>query len=48
MTTLAQSDLPEDLRVLREIAQQQDALFGVYADVVVPGEVRVGDPVTII
>jgi uncharacterized protein YcbX len=48
MTTLAQGDLPEDLRVLREIAQQQDAQFGVYADVVAPGEVRVGDPVKIL
>ena len=48
MTTLAQDDLPEDLRVLREIAQRQDAQFGVYADVLVPGEARVGDPVKIL
>ena len=48
MVTLAQSDLPEDLGVLREIAQRQDAQFGVYADVVAPGEVRVGDPVKIL
>jgi uncharacterized protein YcbX len=40
MVTLAQGELPEDLRVLREIAQALDAL--------VPGEVRVGDPVTIV
>ena len=48
MVTLAQTDLPEDLGVLREIAQQQDAQFGVYAEVIAPGELRVGDPVTIV
>jgi hypothetical protein len=48
MVTLAQGELPEDLRVLREIAQQQDALFGVYAEVLAPGELRVGDPVKIL
>ena len=47
MVTLAQGELPEDLRVLREIAQRQDAQFGVYAKVLEPGEVRVGDPVRI-
>lgn len=46
MVTLAQDELPEDLRVLREIAQQQDAQFGVYAEVLVPGEACVGDKVT--
>jgi MOSC domain-containing protein YiiM len=34
--------------VLREIAQQQDAQFGVYAEVLVPGEARVGDPVKVL
>jgi len=48
MVTLAQGELPEDLRVLREIAQQQDAQFGVYAEVLLPGEVRVGDPVKVL
>ena len=47
MVTLAQTDLPEDLGVLREIAQQQDAQFGVYAEVLVPGEVRIGDAVRV-
>jgi len=45
MVTLAQGELPEDLRVLREIAQRLDAQFGVYAEVLAPGEARVGDPV---
>jgi len=45
MVTLAQGELPEDLRVLREIAQRLDAPFGVYAEVLAPGELRVGDPV---
>ncbi len=48
MVTLGQSELPEDLRVLREIAQQLDAQFGVYAEVLAPGEVRVGDPVQLV
>jgi hypothetical protein len=47
MVTLSQSELPEDLSVLREIAQQLDAQFGVYAEVLAPGEVRVGDRVRV-
>jgi uncharacterized protein YcbX len=47
MVTLAQSELPEDVRVLREIAQRQEACFGVYARVLAPGTLRVGDAVTI-
>ncbi len=45
MVTLGQSELPEDARMLREIAQQLDARFGVYAEALAPGEARVGDPV---
>jgi len=45
MVTLAQAELPEDPRVLREITRQQEAQFGVYAEVLEPGELRVGDPV---
>lgn len=44
IVTLAQDDLPEDARVLRALAQDLDAQFGVYAEVVTPGEARVGDP----
>ena len=43
MVTLVQSDLPEDVRILREISQRLDAQFGVYAEVLTPGELRVGD-----
>ena len=48
MVTLGQGELPEDLRVLREIAQQLDAQFGVYAEVLAPGEARAGDPVRLV
>ena len=43
MVTMGQSELPEDTGILREIAQRLDAQFGVYAEVLVPGELRVGD-----
>lgn len=46
MVTLAQGDLPEDARVLRAVAQGLDAQFGVYAEVTVPGEARIGDALT--
>ena len=45
MVTLGQGELPEDVRILREIAQRLDAQFGVYAEVLTPGEARLGDPV---
>jgi uncharacterized protein len=44
MTTMAQPGLPTDARVLRALAQEADACFGVYAEVVQPGLVRLGDP----
>jgi len=57
MTTLAQGDLPADRDVLRTISKHNaiDILgtgtpypcVGVYADVVSPGEVAVGDRVTL-
>ena len=48
MVTLAQSDLPEDPRILRSIAQESDNDFGVYAEVTTPGRVKVGDRVTVV
>jgi uncharacterized protein len=45
MTTLAQADLPSDPAVLRAIAQHADAQFGVYAEVVAPGRIALGDSV---
>ncbi len=56
MTTLAQGDLPEDRGTLRTLARthRRDipglgtwACAGVYADVVRPGMLRVGDPVEV-
>lgn len=47
MTTLAQEDLPKDPKVLRAIAQEASARFGVYASVVRPGLLRDGDAVTL-
>lgn len=57
MTTLAQGDLPADKNVLRTISQQNAVDFlgtgtpypcvGVYADVLAPGEIAIGDTVTI-
>lgn len=43
MTTLAQEELPKDPKILRAIAQEASACFGVYARVVRPGVVNVGD-----
>ena len=47
MTTLAQADLPHDPAVLRAITAHADVQFGVYAEVVEPGRVAVGDSVTL-
>jgi uncharacterized protein YcbX len=47
MTTLAQGDLPKDAGILRAAAQHNRANVGVYADVIVGGTVRRGDPVTL-
>ena len=45
MTTLAQADLPSDPAVLRAISQHADVQFGVYAQVVAPGRIALGDSV---
>jgi MOSC domain-containing protein len=54
MTTLPQGDLPRDRQILRTVARENRlefagfgiwACLGVYASVVEPGEVTVGDPV---
>ena len=45
MTTHAQKDLPKDPSVLRTIVKDADQNLGIYADVVVAGEVKVGDSV---
>lgn len=45
MTTHAQTDLPRDLSILRTAAKHHKATLGVFAEIGVPGTVRVGDPV---
>jgi uncharacterized protein YcbX len=47
MTTLQQGDLPKDPGILRTAAQHNQANVGVYADVIVGGTTRRGDPVTL-
>lgn len=47
MTTMPQGDLSGDADILRCIAQQLDANFGVYAEIVTPGDIKVGDPLHI-
>jgi hypothetical protein len=43
---MAQSELKDEPRILRAVAQgEAEALFGVYAEVLVPGPIRVGDEV---
>lgn len=57
MTTLAQGDLPEDREVMRTIANHNRqefagfgdfACLGIYAEVVEPGDARVGDECTLL
>jgi uncharacterized protein YcbX len=57
MTTLPQGDLPRDRQILRTVARENRrefagfgiwACLGAYATVVEPGEVAVGDPVTLL
>ena len=43
MVTMAQEELSDEPRVLREIAQHAKLKFGIYANVIVPGIVRVND-----
>jgi MOSC domain-containing protein len=45
MVNIDPSSLESDPRVLRAIAQERDARFGVYGTVVEPGEIAVGDSV---
>lgn len=48
MVDLAQRDLPEAGSILRHLARHADACFGWYAEVVVPGQIRCGDPVAFV
>lgn len=46
MITFGQDELPPEPGLLRELGQRNAACFGVYAEIVTPGVVRVGDSVT--
>lgn len=48
MTTLPQADLGFAPRVLKDLEDANDACFGVYATVVAPGTIRVGDPAAVL
>ncbi|MGA2585037.1 MAG: MOSC domain-containing protein [Tepidisphaeraceae bacterium] len=47
MTTLAQGDLPKDPGVLKTAAKYNEVRVGVYASVVQPGMVRIGDRISV-
>ena len=47
MTIQAQKNLPKDATILRTIVKDAKQNFGVYANVVTSGEVRVGDLVEV-
>jgi hypothetical protein len=48
VTRAVGADVPADRAVLRHIVRDLDQNLGVYARVVVPGEVAVGDPVELL
>lgn len=43
MTTLAQAELPDDDRILQWLAAEAGMRFGVYAEVLTPGRITLGD-----
>ncbi|MYW92511.1 MOSC domain-containing protein [Amycolatopsis rubida] len=47
MVSQPQRGLPKDREVLRSIIRETGAMFGTYAAVLRPGQVRCGDPVTV-
>lgn len=46
MVTRPQPGLEADVEIFRTLARHHGGLFGVWSDVVAPGDVRVGDPVS--
>ena len=47
MTIQAQKDFPKDPSILRSIVKDADQNFGIYANVINAGEVRIGDVVEV-
>jgi MOSC domain-containing protein YiiM len=47
MVSMEQGELPEDRRVLRTLTEAAGGAFGVGAEVLRPGTIRVGDPVRV-
>jgi hypothetical protein len=47
MTAMPQGDLPDDPAVLRAVARESAACFGVYAEVEAPGCIALGDAVSV-
>lgn len=45
--TLEQQGLPLDVELLRTVVKRYERNFGIYCEVVTPGEVRPGDPVSV-
>lgn len=48
MVGLAQDEMPDDSRILREVTHVNDACLGVYADVLTPGAIRIGDRIRLL
>lgn len=48
VTTLGQGELPETLEILRATARHNNVVAGIRLSVTHPGDVRVGDPVTLL
>jgi uncharacterized protein len=48
MTLVGQPSLPEQAEILRSIVRHNQRNLGVYGDVILPGEIKVGDDVCVI
>lgn len=48
MTTLAQGDLPNDIHVLKTLVKKNEGNFGVYAEIIQPGQIKVDDKVKVL
>ncbi|CAD5293374.1 conserved hypothetical protein [Bosea sp. 62] len=45
--TIAQEGLPQDVEILRTVVKRHERNFGIYCDVVTPGEIAAGTAVTV-